>query len=400
MAQNPSERRLAAIMFTDIVGSTAVTARSESAGLALRDRHRDLVRAHVERYHGRFIEAPGDESLSTFESAVDAVQCALAIHEEVDADPELELHVGIHLGETVFRGSEVFGDGVNIAARICALSEGAGICISGEVHQAVRNQPGIEARSLGDHALKNVGRAVSVFAIAAPGSSPAAPMRRGLRNLPRAVQVLLAVLAIAIGLSATGYVLRRPLARLAVLALMRVATPPYEQQIAFATTSDGVKIAYATVGQGPPVVIVPGWVSHIEHGINSPIFDPLTPRLRGRHQVVRYDQRGTGVSDRHAEDLTLEGRVRDLEAVVDAIGACSARRRVGPRPLSTRRAIPNGSRDSPSWVRSRAAARRSVRRRPCLPRQRGAAGARTTALFASSSRSTCVPRPMRSSFRG
>lgn len=111
MDRESAERRLAAILFTDIVGSTAVTARSESAGMQLRDRHRGLVRPFVERHHGRFIEAPGDESLSTFESAVDAVQCALAIQEVVDADPELKLHIGVHQGETVFRGSEVFGDG-------------------------------------------------------------------------------------------------------------------------------------------------------------------------------------------------------------------------------------------------------------------------------------------------
>jgi class 3 adenylate cyclase len=102
----PSERRLAAILFTDTVGSTAVTARSESAGLALRDRHRALVRTQVERYRGRFVEAPGDESLSTFESAVDAVHAALAIQEALYGDPELEVRMGLHLGETMFRGEE------------------------------------------------------------------------------------------------------------------------------------------------------------------------------------------------------------------------------------------------------------------------------------------------------
>lgn len=131
-----SERRLAAILFTDIVGSTAVTARSESAGLALRDRHRERVRTQVERYHGRFIEAPGDESLSTFESAVGAVHAALAIQEELRGDPELQVRIGIHMGETIYRGDEVFGDGVNIAARVRALAEPAQILVSAEVAQS------------------------------------------------------------------------------------------------------------------------------------------------------------------------------------------------------------------------------------------------------------------------
>jgi class 3 adenylate cyclase len=146
----PTERRLAAIMFTDIVDSTAVTARSESVGLALRDRHRVLVRTEVERYHGRFIEAPGDESLSTFESAVGAVHAALAVRQQLDGDAELQVRIGIHTGETMFRGDEVFGDGVNIAARIRSLAEPGGICISDEVRHAIRNQESLETVPLLD----------------------------------------------------------------------------------------------------------------------------------------------------------------------------------------------------------------------------------------------------------
>ena len=144
-----TERRLAAIMFTDIVGSTAVTARSDAAGLALRDRHRDLVRIQVESYHGRLIEAPGDESLSTFESAVDAVHAGLAIQHGLKGDSDLQVRIGIHLGETTFRGDEVFGDGVNVAARIRPLAEPGGVCVSQAVYDLVSNQPHLELRSLG-----------------------------------------------------------------------------------------------------------------------------------------------------------------------------------------------------------------------------------------------------------
>ena len=93
-----SERRLAAILFTDIVGYTALMAESEERGLRARERHRELVRPLVEKYHGESIEARGDESLSTFPTALDAVNCALAIGEELGED-ELKLHVGIHVGE-------------------------------------------------------------------------------------------------------------------------------------------------------------------------------------------------------------------------------------------------------------------------------------------------------------
>ncbi len=96
-----TERRLAAIMFTDIVGYTALMAESEERGLRARHRHRALVRPLVELYHGASIEARGDESLSTFATALDAVNCALAIEAAARDDGELKLHVGIHLGDVV-----------------------------------------------------------------------------------------------------------------------------------------------------------------------------------------------------------------------------------------------------------------------------------------------------------
>ncbi len=159
------ERKLAAIMFTDIVGYTALMAESEEKGLRARERHRELVRPLVEKYHGESIEARGDESLSTFPTALDAVNCAIAIQDQLQKDADLKLHLGIHLGDIVVQGGEVSGDGVNIASRICSLSEGGGLCVSGEVYHSVRNQPNIDATPLGEHELKNVGRPVAVYAL-------------------------------------------------------------------------------------------------------------------------------------------------------------------------------------------------------------------------------------------
>jgi adenylate cyclase len=158
-------------MFTDIVGYTAMMAQSEATALRARERHRALVRPFVARYHGESIEARGDESLSVFPSTLDAVNCALAIGAELQSE-ELRLHIGIHLGDLVIEGGEVSGDGVNIASRICSLSEGGGLCVSSEVHDAVRNQPDIEVTPLGERELKNVGRPVPVFALRGPAAPP------------------------------------------------------------------------------------------------------------------------------------------------------------------------------------------------------------------------------------
>jgi TolB-like protein len=187
------ERRLAAIMFVDIVGYTALMAEREANGLRARERHRALVRPLVEKYHGEAIEARGDESLAVFPTALDAVNCALAIEEALAGGGEHRVHIGIHMGDLVVERGEVSGDAVNIAARIRSFAE-SGVCVSGEVYHSVRNQPNIEARPLGEQELRNVGRPVALFAIRGAAAAPSAtPTRRapaGERGPIRSLAVL------------------------------------------------------------------------------------------------------------------------------------------------------------------------------------------------------------------
>ena len=225
-----TERRLAAIMFTDIVGYTSLMAESEAKGLRARERHRALVRPLVVQYNGESIEARGDESLSVFPTALDAVSCALAIEDQVQSEADLKLHIGIHLGDVVVREGEVSGDGVNIASRICALSQDGGLCVSGEVYQSVRNQPDMEAVSLGERELKNVGRPVAVYALGRPGTVR--------MTAPRSVapQRYAIVAALVVALAAVGWwALNRPapttgpIRSIAVLPLENLSGDPEQQ---------------------------------------------------------------------------------------------------------------------------------------------------------------------------
>jgi adenylate cyclase len=186
VASQGTERRLAAIMFTDIVGYTGLMAESEETGLRVRERHRQVARPLVERYGGRWVEETGDESLSSFPSAVDAVNCALAVQAELRNDPSLRLRIGIHLGETLVAGGRIYGDGVNVASRIRPLAEPGGICISDEVQHSVQNQPNLDTRSLGQRDLKNVVRPVEVFAVSGEPSPPG-PRPRRARSIPTGV---------------------------------------------------------------------------------------------------------------------------------------------------------------------------------------------------------------------
>ena len=186
-------------MFTDIVGFTALMAESEAKGLRAKEQHRALVRPLVERYHGECIEARGDESLSVFPSTLDAVNCAFAVEAELSS-LELKLHIGIHLGDISIEHGEISGDGVNIAARVCALSEGGGLCVSAEVYQAVRNQPDIQVTALGERELKNVGRPVPVFRLSGLASAPS--RRRSPRRpiyLQASIPVALLALLVVLG---------------------------------------------------------------------------------------------------------------------------------------------------------------------------------------------------------
>jgi pimeloyl-ACP methyl ester carboxylesterase len=305
MNEKQEERKLLAILFTDVVGYTALTERDEARAVRVRDRHRELVKTLVGQFDGELVDATGDESLSVFSSALHAVDCALALQAALRDDPHLRVRVGIHLGDVLKRGNEVIGEGVNVAARIRPLAEPGGICVSEAVWRQVHNRPHLAAHSLEVYALDAAGR----------GGRP--PWHRHV-----AVRVALG-LFLTIGLGYAAYLPNRG----AVLSTLALTLPklignPIEQQIAFATTSDGVRIAYATTGEGPPVVFVLGWATHLTEGIGSPLYDAqgIVRALSETHRYVRYDGRGFGLSERNVSDFTLDARVRDLEAVVDAAG--------------------------------------------------------------------------------
>ncbi len=113
---DPEARRLAAIMFTDIVGYTALMGRDEAVGRRVQERHEAVVGPLVTRYQGEWLEERGDETLSVFGNVRDAVNCALAIQHALRDDPELKLRIGLHMGDVTFERSHVIGDGVNVAS--------------------------------------------------------------------------------------------------------------------------------------------------------------------------------------------------------------------------------------------------------------------------------------------
>src|SRR5260370_10427948 len=177
-------RELAAIMFSDIAGYTAIMGRDEQEGLEARNAHRELLRTILPRFNGRLLGGLGDGALSSFHSAIDAVNCARAFQAATGNDPKLRIGVGIHGGDVFFADNTVIGDGVNVASRIVGLAEPGGICISERVYEEIRNQRGMTVRSLGQKTLKNVSRPIHVYQVVASDliAQPEKPIGGRRRN--------------------------------------------------------------------------------------------------------------------------------------------------------------------------------------------------------------------------
>ena len=159
------QRKLTAIMFTDIVGYTALMAKDEQKALRILHKNRDIQKPLIKKYNGEWLKEMGDGTLSSFSSVVDAVNCALEIQHSLKDDPELSLRIAIHIGDVVVEEGDVFGDGVNVASRIEPLAEPGGICVSHQVYINIRNKPDIKAVFLGEKTLKNVEEPVKVYSL-------------------------------------------------------------------------------------------------------------------------------------------------------------------------------------------------------------------------------------------
>jgi len=163
------QRRLAAIMFTDIVGYSAMMQKDEVITNRLRNRHREVFTRLTEKYEGEILQYYGDGTLSIFYSTAAAVECGIEIQRELKQDPKVPLRIGIHTGDITFSDEDVFGDGVNIASRVESLCVPGGIFVTGKVYDDIKNHPTIRAESVGEHGLKNIKETTSIYAISNPG---------------------------------------------------------------------------------------------------------------------------------------------------------------------------------------------------------------------------------------
>lgn len=162
-------RKLTAIMFTDIAGYTELMSKDEQKALQILQKNREVQKPLIKKHEGEWLKEMGDGTLSSFTSAVKAVNCALEIQHSLKDEGDFKLRIGIHIGDVVISKSDIFGSGVNIASRIEPLAESGGICISERVYDDILNKPGIETAFIGEKKLKNVSRPIKVYALSGHG---------------------------------------------------------------------------------------------------------------------------------------------------------------------------------------------------------------------------------------
>jgi adenylate cyclase len=183
------ERKLTAILCADVHGYSRLMGEDEEATIRNLSAHRRTIDRLIEQHHGRFVNSAGDSVLAEFASAVNAVECAVEIQtalktENADVPPgrRMEFRIGVNLGDVVVESGEIYGDGVNVAARLESLAEPGSIYISASIHEQIGNKLALGYEDLGEQRVKNIAKPVRVFRVLPNGT---APMLRERRRIPR-----------------------------------------------------------------------------------------------------------------------------------------------------------------------------------------------------------------------
>jgi class 3 adenylate cyclase/pimeloyl-ACP methyl ester carboxylesterase len=273
-------RRLSAILALDVVGYTSLI-HDDAQGVlaALNEIYRSVVVPAVTAAEGRVVKLLGDGAVIEFPSAGAALRCAVRVQQEMRRpDPpyrgakHIQLRAGLHAGDVIAEGDDIFGEGVAIASRLQSAAQPGGILASRGFCDLAGSDVMVRLRREGLHSFKGVTQPIEVLAV--DFSDPALHARRA--------------------------------------ALAR------NQEIRFCSAKDDVRLAWTVNGDGPTVVKAPNWIGHLELDWRSPFMAPIVTSIAERYRLVRFDQRGNGLSDWDVAEISFERFVDDLERIFDA----------------------------------------------------------------------------------
>jgi class 3 adenylate cyclase/pimeloyl-ACP methyl ester carboxylesterase len=283
MAKARVERRLAAILAADVVGYTRLMSRDEEGThTTLKTYRRAVIDPKISAHRGRIVKNTGDGALVEFASAIEAVRCAIDIQRamakrnaDIPQGRRVAFRIGINVGDIIIDDDDIYGDGVNIAVRLESIAEAGGICISRQAFDQIEGKLSLASRSLGSQKLKNISKPIEVYAIDFDTTHAPVP----------------------------------------------VDPDDMKLKVNYCRAPDGVRLAYAIVGRGPPLVKTANWMNHVEYDWeSSSLMRHFYMALARDFSLLRYDARGNGLSDWDVEELSLDAWVSDLETVVNAAG--------------------------------------------------------------------------------
>ncbi len=282
MAPDVPQRRLTTVMIADMVGYSRLVEADEAALLARQSAYREtLFDPSITSAGGRVVKSTGDGVLVEFASVRNAVRCAIDLQTDLfnqeatrRPDEAIRYRIGLHLGDVVDDDGDLFGDTVNLTARLETLAASGGICISDAILQLLEPAQQALFCDLGTQRVRNISRPVRVWQWAPDPRS----------DTPHAHQEALT------------------------------------QKIGFCAAPDGVMLAYASVGTGPTVFKAPNWINHLDFDWKSPLAGPNLARIARRARLVRFDQRGNGLSDWDVPDISEDAMISDMNSVATAAG--------------------------------------------------------------------------------
>src|SRR5262249_31985592 len=268
----------------DVAGYSRLMGEDEEGTLlALKAPRRDIIEPKIVEHRGRVVKTTGDGLLAEFASAVDAVRCAIETqHDMADRNAHIpegrrtEIRIGINVGDIIIDEDDIYGDGVNVAARLESIADRGGICISRQGLDQIDGKVCVASRERGRQNLKNSGKPVEVWAINLKNEGPPGSEFLAAANL--------------------------------------------KQEVRYCKAPDGIRLAYAVVGAGSPLLRSAHWLGHLEYDWELPIYRQFLRELAKDHTLVRYDARGNGLSDWGGGTISLDAWASDMEAVADAAG--------------------------------------------------------------------------------
>jgi adenylate cyclase len=191
MAEERMERRLSAILAADIAGYSTLMSADEARTVRDLKGHQAVVLPMIGEFAGRIIDTAGDGILAEFPSVVNAVECALAIQSKmaernaaIEPDRRMQFRLGINIGDVVYDGARIYGDGINVAARLEGIAEAGGICISGKVYEEINGRIDLACLDIGEQQLKNIARPVRAYRVRLDGIAPTATLAPALPTKP------------------------------------------------------------------------------------------------------------------------------------------------------------------------------------------------------------------------